>query len=172
MSNHTERLTLSLMAVGLLLLMVAIVAQVICSLLDVNPVAVFDQAYAVIGDEITLNSLLDFQWHLLVVTGLLPAGLVWLMDRHVRVDFLYQRQGSKVQGAINLAGNIVFATPFFVLVLPAAWTFAQRAWASDEGSRNAGLNDLWLIKSVLPLGLGLLALAIVIESLRLLRTIR
>lgn len=172
MFKRIENLSLSVLGVCLIVLMMAIVAQVICSLFDVNPIAAFDRAYALIGDEITLNSMLDFQWHLLVVTGLLPAGLVWLMDRHVRVDFLYQRQSPTRQNRINLTGNVVFAAPFFALVLPAAWTFTSRAWSSDEGSRNAGLNDLWLIKSVLPLGLGLLALAIVVETVRLLRTIR
>ena len=64
-------------------------------------------------------------------------------------------------------------TPAFLsLVLPAAWTFTQRAWASDEGSRNAGLNDLWFIKSIMPLGLGLLALAVLIETMWLLRAAR
>jgi TRAP-type mannitol/chloroaromatic compound transport system permease small subunit len=48
----------------------------------------------------------------------------------------------------------------------------RRAWTSDEAARNGGLNDLWLIKAVLPLGLALLALAVVIETLRLLRAAR
>lgn len=151
----------------LIVLMGAIVAQVICSALDVNPVAVFSRTYALIGNEVTLNALLDFQWHLLVVVGLLPAGLVWLMDRHVRVDFAYQNLSPAAKARINLAGNVIFAAPFFALVLPAAWSFFQRAWFSDEGSRNAGLNDLWLIKSVLPVGLALLAVAVFLESLRL-----
>lgn len=172
MSQNIEKLSLSALGLCLVVLMLAIVAQVVCSMFDVNPVAMFDRAYILVGDEITLNSMLDFQWHLLVIAGLLPAGLVWLMDRHVRVDFMYQRQSAKAQARINLAGNLVFAAPFFALVLPAAWTFAARAWTSDEGSRNAGLNDLWLIKSILPVGLGLLALAVLIESLRLLRAVR
>lgn len=172
MSRRIESLSLSALGLCLIVLMLAIVTQVLCSLFDVNPVAVFEAAYVLVGDEITLNSMLDFQWHLLVMAGLLPAGLVWLMDRHVRVDFLYQRQSARAKARINLAGNVVFAAPFFALVLPAAWTFVMRAWTSDEGSRNAGLNDLWLIKSMLPLGLGLLALAVLIESLRLVRAVR
>lgn len=172
MSKRIENLSLSVLGVCLIALMIAIVGQVICSLFDVNPVAVFDRAYFLVGDQITLNSLLDFQWHILFITGLFPAGLVWLTDRHVRVDFLYQRQSNRAQARINLAGNAIFAAPFFALVLPAAWSFTQRAWGSDEGSRNAGLNDLWLIKSVLPLGLGLLAVAVLLETLRLLKDIR
>jgi len=94
------------------------------------------------------------------------------MDRHVRVDFIYDKRSPKTKARINLIGNLLFAVPFFVLVLPAAWNFMLRAWSSDEGSRNGGLNDLWLIKSILPLGLGLLALALAVETIRLLKAAR
>lgn len=172
MSKRIEQMCLSLLGVGLIVLMAAIVAQVVCSALDINPLLVFDQAQLLIGDAITLNSLLDFQWHLLVIIGLLPAGLVWLMDRHVRVDFIYDGRSAKTKARINLIGNLLFAVPFFVLVLPAAWSFMIRAWTSDEASRNGGLNDLWLIKSFIPLGLGLLALALFIETIRLFKVAR
>ena len=172
MSKRIEQMCLSLLGVGLIVLMAAIVAQVVCSALDINPLLAFESTYLLIGDAVALNSLLDFQWHLLVITGLLPAGLVWLMDRHVRVDFIYDKRSPKTKARINLIGNLLFAVPFFVLVLPAAWNFMLRAWSSDEGSRNGGLNDLWLIKSILPLGLGLLALALAVETIRLLKAAR
>lgn len=172
MGQKVEQLSLNWLAVGLILLMCAIVLQVICSALDINPIVTFTKNWPLVGTAIALNSLLDLQWHLLVITGLLPVGLVWSMDRHVRVDFLYQRLAGKTQSRVNLIGNLLFASPFFALVLSAAWGFMQRAWSSDEGSTNGGLNDLWLIKAVLPVGLGLLALAIFIETLRLVRAAR
>ena len=172
MQERLGQACLTCLGVGLIVLMCAIVAQVICSALDINPIAEFGAAGFLVGDAVTLNSLLDLQWHLLVITGLLPAGLVWLMDRHVRVDFLYDVRGDRAKNRINLVGNLLFAGPFFALVLPAAWAFMQRAWASDEGSRNGGLNDLWLIKAVIPLGLGLLALAVFVETLRLIRRVK
>lgn len=172
MSKLIEQMCLSLLGVGLIVLMAAIVVQVVCSALDINPLVAFESVHLLIGDAITLNTLLDFQWHLLVITGLLPAGLVWLMDRHVRVDFIYEGRSPKTKARINLVGNLLFALPFFVLVLPAAWSFMLRAWSSDEGSRNGGLNDLWLIKSIIPLGLGLLAFALLIETVRLFKAAR
>ena len=45
----------------------------------------------------------------------------------------------------------------------------MRAWSSGEGSRNGGLNDLWLIKATLPIGIALLALAALYETVRLIR---
>lgn len=167
-----QRTSLTALAVCLVVLMLAIVLQVVCSALDINPLATFADGFALVGSAITLNSLLDFQWHMLVIVGLLPVGLVWLADKHVRVDFLYDQQSARWQARINLMGNLIFAVPFFCLILPAAWNFMVRAWTSDEGSRNGGLNDLWLVKAVLPLGLALLLLAILIETTRLVRAAR
>lgn len=172
MAQYLKQMCLSLLAVALILLMGTIVLQVLFSATDVNPVATFSQVLTLVGTAVTLNSLLDFQWHLLVAVGLIPAGLVWLMDAHVRVDFLYQNRTPRTQARINLLGNLLFAGPFFALVLPASWDFMLRAWTSDEGSRNGGLNDLWLIKAVLPLGLALFALAVLVETLRLVRAVK
>lgn len=155
-----------------ILLMLAIVLQVICSALDVNPLVSFEAWRPLLGRAVTLNSLLDLQWHLLVIVGLLPAGAVWLRDAHVRVDFLYRRRGKRARARIDLLGNLLFALPFFALILPASWDFTARAWASDEGSRSGGLEDLWLIKAVLPLGLALLASAVALETVRLIRRAR
>ena len=152
--------------------MCAIGLQVVFSAFDVNPIVAFDREYPVLGKAITLNSLLDLQWHLLVIIGLVPVGLVWALGRHVRVDFIYNTLSTRGQARVNRLGNLVFAAPFFVLMLPAAWNFMMRAWAADEGSASGGLYDLWLIKAILPLGLGLLALAIVVETIRLVRQIR
>lgn len=170
--EQLRSVTMKALAIALIVMMCAIVVQVMASALDINPIVAFTTALPLLGKSITLNSLLDFQWHLLVMVGLIPAGLVWLANKHVRVDFLYQNRSDRMQARIDLAGNLIFAVPFFALGLPAAWSFMTRAWTSDEGGRNGGLNDLWLIKAVLPLGLGLLAIAILIETLRLIRASR
>jgi TRAP-type mannitol/chloroaromatic compound transport system permease small subunit len=170
MRDNVGEMCLTGLSAGLVIMMAAIVVQVGCSALDINPVMQFSSAYLVVSDAISLNSLLDFQWHLLVIIGLLPAGIVWLMDKHVRVDFLYQSRSTQYQARINLLGHVVFAAPFFVLMIPASWDFMLRAWHSDEGSRNGGLVDLWLIKAVLPLGIAVLAVAVLIETVRLVRT--
>ncbi|MBG6142407.1 TRAP-type mannitol/chloroaromatic compound transport system permease small subunit [Labrenzia sp. EL_159] len=167
-----REVSLNILAAGVVVLMGAIVLQVVCSALDINPLASFQADIPLLGKAITLNSLLDFQWHILVIIGLVPAGLVWLQGTHVRVDFLYNPMTPQWKARIDLAGNLLFAVPFFFFMLPASTRFMLRAWTSDEASRNGGLNDLWLIKSILPVGLFLLALAVLVESLRLIRTVR
>ncbi|WP_281968354.1 TRAP transporter small permease subunit [Roseovarius nanhaiticus] len=162
-----ERAVLNGFAVLLIVLMLAIAVQVVASFFDLNPLVMFDAPVAWLGRGITLNSLLDLQWHLLAIIALLPAGLVWLRDRHVRVDFLYDGYRPKLRYTVDLIGNLVFAAPFLIMAIPGSVSFWQRAWRAGEGSASGGLNDLWLIKAMLPLGLGLLAAAALIESLRL-----
>lgn len=154
-----------------IILMLAIVLQVFCSFFDINPIAAFSSELWWFGKAITLNSLLDFQWHLLVIVALLPAGMVWHMDGHVRVDFLYSKLSATQKSYIDLIGNIVFAFPFLFLGVPAAWNFAMRAWSSDQGSNNDGLNDLYFIKFVLVAGLVILAIVLIIDTIRLIRRV-
>ncbi len=163
---------MSALAVLVIMLMLCVVLQVICSYFDINPLVAFSSRHTFIGKGITLNSLLDLQWHLFALICLVPSGAVLLRDRHVRVDFLYDTLRPGARRLIDLGGHVVFALPFFAMALPAAWDFAMRARRSGEGSRNGGLDDLWLIKLVLPFGLGLLALAIMLESWRLIRAER
>jgi TRAP-type mannitol/chloroaromatic compound transport system permease small subunit len=82
---------------------------------------------------------------------------------------MYGRMPPRGRAAVDLAGHLALAGPFLFVSLPAAWSFAMTAWVRGEGSRNDGLNDLWLVKSTLPLGLALLALVLVIEMVRLVR---
>ena len=65
-------------AVLVLILMVAIGIQVFASRFDLNPLLEFSEKLPLVGRALTLNSLLDFQWHLLCIIGLLPAGIVWV----------------------------------------------------------------------------------------------
>ncbi|MCT4685551.1 MAG: TRAP transporter small permease subunit [Roseicyclus sp.] len=169
--ERLERAVLNVFAALLIGLMAAIALQVLANLIDLNPLLRFSERLFWLGDAVTLNSLLDLQWHLLAVLAFLPAGLVWLRDAHVRVDFLYDRLPPGARDGINIAGNLIFAAPFLAMAVPGAQRFWQRAWRADEGSANGGLNDLWLIKAVLPLGLSLLALAALVETVRLLRRI-
>lgn len=159
------------LAVGVLVLAGAVALQVGANALDLNPLLDWEGEVALLGGALGLNALLDLQWHLLAAIALLPAGAVWLRDRHVRVDVIHARLPPRGRALMDLLGNLIFAAPFLVLILPAAWGFADRAWSIDEGSPNGGLVDLWLVKGLLPLGLGLLALAVALETVRLIRVL-
>lgn len=158
-----ETWTLNLFAGLTILLMIAIVVQVACSFFDINPLVAFTASVPVLGRAVTLNSLLDLQWHFLVIIGLLPSALVWRRDRHVRVDFLYAGWTSRRRARIDLIGHLLLTAPFLAMCIPASWTFMERAWASAEMSPNGGLTDRFLIKAMLPAGLTFLAVALVAD---------
>lgn len=164
-----ERHFLNGCAVLVVTLMLGIVAQVVCSLLDLNPLAEFSSTWPLVGDAITLNSLLDAQWHLLAIIALAPAWLVWRRDGHVRVDFLFNAMGPKSRATVDLVGHLLFTGPFLIMATPAAWSFMAGAFRSGQGSNNSGLNDLFLIKAVLPIGLALLALVALVDIVLLIR---
>lgn len=159
-----------LLALMVIAMMVAIVVQVICSAFNFTPLATFTDKHFLVGRAITLNSLLDFQWHLLVIVGILPSGIVWLREGHVRVDFIYSSFSTRTKRIVDLVGNLLFAGPFLYMTIPATWDFASRAFRSGESSANGGMSDLWVIKGVLFLGLTLLAAAIVVETIKMIRS--
>jgi len=152
--------------------MLAIGIQVIGSGFDINPLVRFSEKQWFVGKAITLNSLLDLQWHLLCIIGLLPAGIVWLRDGHVRVDFLYSQFSNHKKSLVDLVGHCVFTLPFLFMSIPAAWEFMMSAYRSMQGSTGDGLNELFLIKATLPLGLGILALVVLWDMARLIKTMR
>lgn len=118
---------------------------------------------ALIGNRITINSLIDAQWHLLLIVSLLPMGLLLMRNIHIRVDFFYEAMPPRARALVDIVGHILLAAPFLWLSIPAAWRFAASAWRNDEGSPLGGLQDLYLIKSVLFIGLCLLAVFVVLD---------
>lgn len=158
-----ERVVLNAFAVLVIALMALVCLQVLASALDINPLVTFERTLPLFGDAVTINSLLDLQWHLLALIALLPAAIVWRRDAHVRVDFLYARMSERARGAVELTGHALLTAPFLALCVPAAWSFAATALASGQGSPNDGLDDLWLIKATLPLGLSLIGVALVAD---------
>lgn len=158
-----ERAVLNLFGGLVVLMMTAIVAQVVLGFFGVNPVATFSRAWPLVGDRLTLNSFLDLQWHLLAAIALLPAWLVWIRDRHVRVDVLQARFGPRSKAGVELAGHVLLTLPFLVMALPASWTFTLRAVATGETSRDGGLVDRFLVKGMIPLGLGLLLAVVLVD---------
>ena len=158
-----QNAALNVFACIILLLVIAISLQVFFSLFDINPILSFSDTVLLFGKAITLNSLLDLQWHFLCVVGLLPAGIVWLRNGHVRVDFFYARQSEKRKCIIELLGHMIFSFPFFMMSIPAAWSFMMSAYRSGQGSSNDGLNNLFLVKATLPIGLALLGSVLILD---------
>jgi TRAP-type mannitol/chloroaromatic compound transport system permease small subunit len=163
-----QRRVLDAFAVLLLAMMGLIVLQVIGGVLGLNEIVRFDSPVFLLGSSLNQNTILDLQWFLLAVTGLLPAALVYLQDRHVRVDFIWQRLAPPSRRRIELVGHAIFSAPFLAMSLPAAWRFVERSFVSGESTSHGGITHLFAVKATLPIGLGLLAIVLLIDTWQLL----
>lgn len=171
MLGRIQRRALDAGALLVIALMLCIVVQVTAAALGRSTLVAFERALPLLGDSITINGLMELQWHLLTLVGLLPAAIVWALDRHVRVDFLYAKASAQARGWIELTGHLVFTLPFLWFATQAGWTFAMRAFDIAERSRDGGLVDRYLIKVAIPVALALLLAVVAIDAVRQARTL-
>ncbi|MEO5376462.1 MAG: TRAP transporter small permease subunit [Magnetococcus sp. DMHC-6] len=78
------------------------------------------------------------------------ASLTLQADEHVRVDIFYRPLSERGKAWVNLLGGIFLLLPFMVFIFWMSWEYVAAAWATQEGSREAGgLNLVWLLKGIL-----------------------
>ncbi|MGQ9368005.1 TRAP transporter small permease subunit [Azospirillum sp. ST 5-10] len=147
-------------------LMLAVCVAVAAVQLRVNVVASWSTPLPVLGTELSVNGLLDLQWHLFAVLVLLGGVYAYRSDAHVSVDVFSQALPARLRTLVTVFGDLVLLVPFALLMVWFSWNFVGSAYRSGEGSSYGGLLDRWIIKSVMPLGFGLLALAGTARGLR------
>lgn len=102
----------------------------------------------------------EIQWHLYATGFLVALGYTVESDDHVRVDFLRERFSPRLRAWFELYGILLLLLPFVALVLFAAIPFVAHSFGQGEVSAApGGLAYRWLIKSMLVVGFGLLAVA-------------
>lgn len=106
------------------------------------------------------------QWlHSLVF--LLGAAGTLRVNKHVRVDVFYQRLTPRGQALVDLLGHLFLLLPFAAFMLWISLDYVAASWALREGSRDpGGLPGVFLLKTVIPLAAGLLAVQGLAELLR------
>ena len=91
---------------------------------------------------------------------LLAGGYALLTDDHVRVDIFYREARPRTKALVDLAGTYLLLFPFCLVALWAAGPYVANSWAVREGSmEQSGIRGVYLLKSLIPLYLVLLALA-------------
>ncbi len=104
----------------------------------------------------------ELQWHLYAIGFLLGLSYCYQSDEHVRVDVLHERISPRARAWIELYGILLLLLPFTTLILIYSFPFVAYSFQTGEvSSAPGGLPLRWLIKSILPLGFVLLALATV-----------
>lgn len=126
----------------------------------------WDAVLPLFGNDLSLAGLTELQWHLFALFTML-GGVYALHDgRHVSVDFLSSRFSPRVRAGIRVFGDLFLLLPFACIMTYYAWQYVLTAYGTDEASSYGGLADRWIVKAVIPLGFGALALYALSRGLR------
>jgi TRAP-type mannitol/chloroaromatic compound transport system permease small subunit len=100
----------------------------------------------------------ELEWWLLVPLTLIGMSYALRHGEHVRVDVLFANFSDGAKDVIN-AISALLAMIFSALVVWLSIGFVWQSWVIGEGSPNpGGINALYLIKGMIPLGFALLFL--------------
>ncbi|MDN6320709.1 MAG: TRAP transporter small permease subunit [Marinobacter sp.] len=109
----------------------------------------------------------ELSWHLFGTATMLTLGYAVVRDDHVRVDALKEKFSPKTQAIIELAGIVLLALPIISLMVSALLPYAWKAWIYTEHSQApSGLPYRFIFKSMLPLGLVFVMIALVSRASR------
>lgn len=104
---------------------------------------------------------------------LLAGGYALLTDDHVRVDIFYRGASPRRKAFVDLAGTYLFLFPFCLVALWAAGPYVANSWAVREGSmEQSGIKGVYLLKTLIPIYLTLLALAGFVVATRAVATLK
>ncbi|MDA7087646.1 TRAP transporter small permease subunit [Pseudomonas sp. SA3-5] len=103
----------------------------------------------------------ELSWHLFGAAMMLSLAYAVVRDDHVRVDVLREKFSLRLQAQIELAGIVLLALPVIGLMVDSLIPYAYTAFVYQEHSQApSGLPYRFLFKSVLPLGLILVGIAL------------
>lgn len=98
---------------------------------------------------------------------MLGAGYALSRGVHIRADFLYRNWSVKTQGRVDAFLYIVFYFPGLIAFLLTSTDFAYMSWVRGErGMDTAWMPHMGPIKSALPVGIVLLLIQGVSETLK------
>lgn len=109
----------------------------------------------------------ELSWHLFGTATLLTLGYAVVRDDHVRVDVLHEKFSPRSRAIIELLCIVILALPVVALMIEVLVPYAWKAWVYDERSQApSGLPYRFIFKSMLPLGMLFVWLALFSRALR------
>lgn len=124
---------------------------------------VFDIGWIALQESIT---------YLHAMVFLVGAAYTMQHEGHVRVDIFYSGFNQKTRAWIDLCGALFLLFPFMVFLCWVSWQYVTDSWGFMESSREAGgLPGVYLLKSLILVMAGLLALQATSQIIRALQEI-
>ncbi|MDX5377112.1 MAG: TRAP transporter small permease subunit [Halomonas sp.] len=109
----------------------------------------------------------ELSWHLFGATMILTLAYAVVSDDHVRVDVIREKFTLRTQAWIELVGIVLLALPILYLMTEALFEYGYRAFERGEHSQApSGLPHRFIIKTLIPIGLALVAVALFSRALR------
>ncbi|WP_394166081.1 TRAP transporter small permease subunit [Neptunomonas phycophila] len=104
----------------------------------------------------------ELQWHLYATGVMFGLAYSQTTNSHIRVDLLYGQFSQKTRYVVEILGILILVMPFLIIMFMHSLDFVYDSYRINESSSSpSGLPFRWVIKGVIPITLGLLALAMV-----------
>lgn len=115
----------------------------------------------------------ELQWHLYAVGIMFGASYAQVLDAHIRVDIIHTRLSEKWKLRWDLFGIVFLLLPFIFVIFHQSLAFTAESFRLGERSdAPLGLPWRWVIKSVIPISFGLLAVATVSRAVSTIAQLR
>jgi len=109
----------------------------------------------------------ELSWHLFGLTLMLTLAYAVVRDDHVRVDVLREKFSLRAQAVVELLAIVLLALPILWLMLENLFTNVETAYVRNETSQAPTvLPYRFLMKGTMPVGIGLIAVALFSRALR------
>ena len=146
--------------------LISVLVAVIASALRANEILGWGVDIPLFGDNLTVNDVIDLEWHFFAVMVMVGGTYAYLDDRHVRSDLIYASLSPSTRKWIDSLGDIFLMLPFTAVMCWLSIGFVMRSYNSGEGSDYGGMLDRFLIKSTIPIGFAILFLVILARVAR------
>lgn len=144
----------------------SVLVAVVASALRANEMLNWGYDIPLFGDNLTVNDVIDLEWHFFAVMVMIGGTYAYLDDRHVRSDLIYAGLSEGKKKWIDTLGDIFLMLPFTAVMFWLSTGFVTRSYKSSEGSDYGGMLDRFLIKSTIPIGFAILFLVILARVVR------
>jgi TRAP-type mannitol/chloroaromatic compound transport system permease small subunit len=137
-------------------MMVGVFLAVIGAVMRIQVIFDWGTPIPLFGNDLSIIDLNELQWHFFAAMVMLAGAFTFAEDNHVRVDIFYSKLSPRGKAVVNLVGDLLFLLPFCALIGWLSIRFVNMALISGERSDYGGLSHRWVVKALLPVGLGLL----------------
>lgn len=153
----------SWLALGVL---ASVLVAVIASAMRANVMLDWGFEIPLFGDNLTVNDVIDLEWHFFAIMVMVGGTYAYLDDKHVRSDLIYAGLSHSQKKWVDTLGDVFLMMPFAAVMCWLSIGFVMRSYSSSEGSDYGGMLDRFLIKSTIPIGFAILFIVILARVIR------